>query len=167
MRLCRHLRPGTGQFEQIEIDYTPRCEGDSLRANEHWWETMKRATSEKSIAYREDTGDLLHAAGFVSIDHKAFPLPWTGWLRGQRETAFWYRSLITNDHESGFQDPQLFNGLSMGPLTRNERMPKGQVDKLVTDVLGEVDYAGYRAYHVLYVSQMCPLNLSAADTDSW
>lgn len=124
-----------------------------MPTSEYWWEAMKRATAKKSIAYREDTGDLLHAAGFVSIDHKAFPLPWNPWLRGKRELAFWYRSLITNDHESGFQDPQLFNGLSMGPLTRNEGWSKSQVDKMITDVLREVDYPGFRAYHVLYVSQ--------------
>ena len=151
----RHLRPATGQFEQFEIDFTPRCQnGGPLPACEYWWQAVKRATANKSIAYREDTAELLHAAGFTDIEHREFPLPWTAWMRSQRELAFWYRSLMCEDRGSGFQDPQFFSGLAMAPLTRNEGWTRAQVDTLIADVLSEVENPNHHAYHVLYVSAL-------------
>lgn len=133
---------------------TPRCDDGSLSPDapiHQWWRLMQDATPEKPIAYQADTGGMLHRAGFVDIAHTEFRLPFSStWSPDRREQAAgeWYRNLLLEQGDR-FDSVAMFNGLSMGPLTRNLGWTKWQVDQLVADVLRCIDDDRVHAYHTL------------------
>ncbi|KAM0719808.1 hypothetical protein Q7P37_003943 [Cladosporium fusiforme] len=154
---CRRvLRPKTGRIELFEIDFTTYCDDNTLPNNSPihvWWDLMQKATRDKPIAYRADTGEMLQCAGFVDIEHQYWKLPFHGndRKRPNRERAVgeWYKNMLQEEGIS-FDPVSMINGLSMGPLTRNLGMSRSEVDRLVGDVLLCIEHRGTSAYHVLH-----------------
>ncbi|KAI5300871.1 hypothetical protein KEM56_002137 [Ascosphaera pollenicola] len=90
-----HLRPETGYFEQVEIDFEPRWDSEDrghpgVTPDEplgFWWSELKRATrlAERPIAHNLNTEHMLKAAGFMNVEHRMIGLPLNPWPLVPRE----------------------------------------------------------------------------------
>jgi len=154
-RIMDHLRRGTGYFEQVEIDLTPRCDDGTLPegALRVWYDHLAGATStvNRSIAYNPRVGDLLQQAGFVDIKEEKIILPLNGWPADQhaRRMGWWYNVALSaglkNDGCYGLE------AMSLAPLTRIYQWPVDHVRRLCSDALLQVNDPEVHAYHVLHI----------------
>lgn len=149
----RHLKPGTGFVEHIEIDWTPRYEhGDrlpsELRTLQQWWDCMLQASDRRPIAYREDTGDLLTRAGFVELTHKTIRIPLRSNSKDRRQAELrrYFVSFVGwPDQEEGV--PRTFEALSLSLLNRVLRIPVDEI-RSMCDALREIYVSDqYDIYH--------------------
>ncbi len=131
----RHLKPGYGFLEQVEIDLQPRCDDNSLpedSALRLWAHYLEDATAraERPIAYNHDTGKVLQEAGFFEIREEVIRVPLNPWPSDawQREVGRWYNLGFTEGLEA----------LTLGPFTRVLGWRKWDVEKLVGEVKREV-----------------------------
>ena len=127
----RHLRPGTGWFEQIEIDIEPRCDDGTLPPNniiKTWYDYLCDATvrANRPIAYQHNTRQLLQAQGFVDIDEQIIRLPLSPWPADshQKEIGRWYNLGMSEGLEA----------LSLGPFTRCFRWSAGDARQMAAEV---------------------------------
>jgi hypothetical protein len=97
-RVIAHLRPDAW-FEQVDIDFEPRCEDRNLDGSAlcNWYSKLSQATSEaaRPISYQfQVTIDHLRNAGFTDVEHKQFILPLNKWHsdRWMRHIGRWYGS---------------------------------------------------------------------------
>lgn len=80
-----HLRPGVGRLEQVEIDFTPRCDDGSLPPTAEmvsWANDLFDAFDAHGCSLRIDslrTRNLLGEAGFVDFEEEIFKVPVNGW----------------------------------------------------------------------------------------
>lgn len=95
-RVFSHLRPGAW-FEQVEIDFEPRCDDRSLEATtlSAWYKYLKEATQRtmRPLAHSSrETISALQKAGFTEIDHQIVGLPLNPWHHDDQEknVARWY-----------------------------------------------------------------------------
>ncbi|KAB8228870.1 class I SAM-dependent methyltransferase [Aspergillus alliaceus] len=94
-RIFSHLRAGAW-FEQVEIDFKPRCDDRLLDglALRQWYQLLKQAMQDlmRPIAYssRETIQDL-QEAGFIEVDHQMVGLPLNPWHQDghERKVARW------------------------------------------------------------------------------
>lgn len=82
-RIRTHLKPGTGWFESVEIDWTPRFTDDSLRIGdlEAWWNQISLAFQWLGypISYSQTTKEALQRAGFCDIQNQEYEIPLSSW----------------------------------------------------------------------------------------
>ncbi|KAL1962533.1 hypothetical protein VTN77DRAFT_9408 [Rasamsonia byssochlamydoides] len=148
-RIFDNLRPG-GWFEQVEIDFEPRCDDRSLENTNlmRWYQSLRRATEQamRPIAhnYRE-TIDRLKAAGFVDVQHQMVGLPLNPWHRDEHERTVgrWYNLAISESVET----------LSLGPLHRIFGWSLEQIKGLAASVKLEAFNKEIHAYNVLHIYQ--------------
>ena len=82
---CRHLKPGVGYFEQVEVDFEPRCDdGTMVRAETplvSWYGDLKLATDKahRPIQYKMTTRETLLQLGFEDVKVQEIQLPLNGW----------------------------------------------------------------------------------------
>lgn len=140
----RHLKPGYGWFEQVEIDLVPRCDDRSLQEPSelhNWSRFLLEATqrSNRPLAYNPETGDLLANAGYVDIRHEVIRLPINPWPEDQheKEVGRWYCLGLT----------QHLVAYTMGPLTRMSNWDKERVTKLVDSVRRMITARKNHVYH--------------------
>lgn len=97
----------------------------------------------KSLAYRDDTEDLLEQAGFVDISHKRVRVPLCGADRRDRQEkqlAHGYQMTM------GYTGSQSFTGMSMALFTRHLGMSPHQVEQLCARVLAVVQQESLPLY---------------------
>lgn len=143
---CRHLKPGYGHFEQVEIDFRPRCDDGTLPHYPivKWYEDLEDATSRanRSIKWQEDTEHLLEAVGFVDIEIQTIRLPFNTWPTSDRHSKAigrWYGIGLGVGIEA----------LSLGPLTRVYRWPPDEVIRYATEVRQAMENKDIHAYNNL------------------
>ncbi|KAL4751116.1 hypothetical protein BDW72DRAFT_99307 [Aspergillus terricola var. indicus] len=148
-RIFAHLRPGAW-FEQVEIDFEPRCDDRSLdgTALRHWYECLKQATAEtmRPIAHSSrDTIKDLQEAGFTEIDHQIVGLPLNPWHQDEheRKVARWYNLAVSESIEN----------LSLAPFSRVYRWPLERIQQLAADVKSEAFNKEIHAYNILHIYQ--------------
>jgi len=131
----RHLKPGVGFMEQVEIDWTPRCEGPLPPDFKLplLFEELLSAMDEAGLPMRVDaaaTKDRLRHAGLVDINEEVIRVPWNGWPVDfeEKETGRWFNLSLT----------QTLQALTMAPLTRVRRWTYQQVNDLVDQVKAEL-----------------------------
>lgn len=119
LTILRHLKPGTGFVEHIEIDWTPRLSGGSefppaLDALSQWWRCMVQASASRPIAYREDTGDLLRSAGFEDLTHRTIRISLQSSPRDERDANLkrYFQSFMCWKDERDGGMPVSFEALS-------------------------------------------------------
>lgn len=112
---ARHLKPGTGWIEHVEIDMEPRCDDYTLPPDSmltKWYQWLADATHRVSrpIAYEHRTRQLLQAAGFIDIQETVIRVPYNSWPNDphQKDIGRWYNLGITEG----------LDALSFAPLTR-------------------------------------------------
>ena len=126
----RHLRPGSGHFEQVDIDLTPRCDDGTMPNYPvlDWYRYLEDATARASrpIKYQQDTKQLLEAQGFVDVRTQVIKLPLNPWPADPhlKEIGRWYNLGLIEGLEA----------VTLGPLTRVYRWSPDAVRKMVLDV---------------------------------
>lgn len=126
----RHLRPGVGHFEQVEIDLTPRCDDGTMPTHPvpEWYHWLEDATARasRSIKYQQDTKSLLETQGFVDVRTQVIKLPLNPWPADPhlKEIGRWYNLGLIEGLEAA----------TLGPLTRVYRWSPETVRKIVRDV---------------------------------
>lgn len=121
LKLHRHLKPGTGHFERVEVDFEPRCDDGTMpRACKlvQWYGDLKIATEKanRSIRYsRSAAKDQLVEEGFVDVKEEIIQLPLNGWHSDRHKKA------LGTDYTAwmGYED---LVGMSLQPFTHVEGM---------------------------------------------
>ena len=145
-RVIAHLRPG-GSFEQIEIDFEPRCEpGDPPpQLMKRWYSELKEATEtvRRPIAYQKNTPDMLKAAGFVEIVHQIVGLPMNRWPEVEHENKVgrWYNLALSESLET----------LSLAPFSRCKGMSVEDIRKYAAEVKSEVFNKQIRSFNLIHI----------------
>jgi len=117
-------------MEQVEIDWTPRCDDDTLPANaaiRHWSTQLLNAMDgfDRPLRINVDlTKRQLAEAGFVDIKEETIPFPINGWREDKKEIGCWFNLAFVNGLE----------GLSLAPLFRSHKMSLGKIHALLEDV---------------------------------
>ncbi|KAH2666952.1 hypothetical protein KXV96_006319, partial [Aspergillus fumigatus] len=132
-RVSAHLRPDAW-FEQVDIDFEPRCEVRALDGSAlyNWYHNLRQATSDaaRPISHQfHAIIDHLQNAGFTDIKHKHFVLPLSRW-----HSDLWMR------HIGGWYGRAFFDSiepLSLAPFRRILNWPPDEIQHLVTDAKSE------------------------------
>lgn len=139
------MRPGYGHFEQVDIDLRPRCDDRTLPYAPvgQWYDWLEDATvrANRSIAYQQDTKQLLEAQGFVDVQTQVIQLPLNPWPSDphSKEIGRWYNLGLIEGLEAA----------SLGPLTRVYRWPADDVRKLIKEVKTAICNKRYHIYNNL------------------
>ncbi|GKZ26886.1 hypothetical protein AbraIFM66951_003243 [Aspergillus brasiliensis] len=148
-RILRHLQPGAW-FEQVEIDFEPRCDDCSLDGLvlDQWYQYLKQATQAtmRPIAHNSrDTIKALEEAGFTQIDHQMMRLPLNAWHRDghERKVARWYNLAFSESLET----------LSLAPFSRVFKWPLDRIRHLAAEAKSEVFNKELHAYNILHIYQ--------------
>ena len=155
-KIVKHLRPGIGCFEQVEIDFEPRCDDSSLQSNgalRSWWYYIDQAfmAIHRPISCPPDVEGELLAAGFVDIHRETIRLPLNSWPRGEEEhkLGLWYNIAMSsgNNSNGGYG----FEALSLAPLTKINEWNLADAHRCVADALREACDTNCRAYNLLHI----------------
>lgn len=141
----RHLKPGSGWIEHVEVDLEPRCDDGTLAPDSHltqWYNYLRDATArvDRPIAYDHRTRQLLQAAGFIDIQETIIRAPYNSWPADphQKDIGRWYNLALTEGLEA----------LSAAPFTRVNRWNMNEhVKPLVEHVRREVCNRKIHAYN--------------------
>ncbi|KAJ9646871.1 hypothetical protein H2204_000563 [Knufia peltigerae] len=156
-KVIRHLVPGTGVFEQAEIDFEPRCDDGSLPPDARlvdWWHRYLKGSYDiigRRITYEPNTGEMLKAVGFRAddINHQVYRIP----LRptdpdSSRLGALWQISMASGD------DAALHCGLeamSLRPLCSLNGWPAEHVKRLCQEASQDAAHPAVNAYNNLHI----------------
>lgn len=143
--LGRHLKPGQGWIEHVEIDLKPRCTDGTIPADSMllpWYNYLIDATArvDRPIAYNHNTRELLENAGFIDIHEEVIRAPYNSWPNDphQKEIGRWYNLGLTEGLEA----------LSFAPFTRVNQWDLHQhVKPLVETVRREIRNRKIHAYN--------------------
>ena len=146
LSLARHLTPGVGYVELVEIDWTPRSDDNTLPENScfaRWANELHRAMDKagRDIRVNPNTCNILREQGFVDIKEKTFKLYHNPWLKGglDEQIGRWFNLSITH----GLQ------GMSMAPFTKYLGWERAQVNKFVEEVRHEICLLRHHGYCTL------------------
>ncbi|KAK7984915.1 S-adenosyl-L-methionine-dependent methyltransferase [Apiospora saccharicola] len=140
----KHLKPGTGLFEHIEIDYRPFSPDSSLPENssiEYWTKEVYRAYEQygKPLFPKDDLPAMLKHLGFTDITHEEQEIPYHPWPEDERlkNIARWFNLSMQS----------AIPAMSLAPLTRYSNWTLEQVEKLNADVKMEICISGMQESH--------------------
>lgn len=143
--LVRHLTPGFGYVELVEIDWTPRYEGNTVPTTSHFIEwagelhkAMERAG--RDIRIDPNTCNILRELGFVDVQEKTMKLNHNPWRTGDDEMiGRWFNLTLTHG----------IHGMSMEPFTRYLGWTPEEVNKFVDKVRHEICLMRHQGYCTL------------------
>ncbi|KAJ5987604.1 Secondary metabolism regulator laeA [Penicillium sp. IBT 35674x] len=148
-RIFDHLRPGAW-FEQVEIDFEPRCDDRSMDglALRHWYNALKHASEERNRPIAHSSREAirnLQDAGFTEIDHQIVGLPLNPWHKDEheRKVARWYNLAMSESIEA----------LSLATFSRTYQWPVDKIQRIATDVKSEAFNKDIHCYNVLNIYQ--------------
>jgi hypothetical protein len=149
----RHLKPGYGWLEHVEIDFQPRCDDGSLpqqSALAHWSQNIIEASlrAYRPLSYNHDTRRMLEGQGFVEIQEQVIKAPLNPWPADPhlKDIGRWFCLGMIRGLE----------GMTLGPLTRYNGWSKDDVTRLCKDVEKEILSKKIHAY-----CNMCVIMLSS------
>ncbi|KAK2768328.1 hypothetical protein FQN54_000181 [Arachnomyces sp. PD_36] len=144
-KVLAHLRPGTGWFEWVEVDFEPRCDGQLPAAMTDWYKDLKEATHglRKPIAFPKNTQQMLEEAGFVQIDHQFVGLPLNTWPEDEHEknVGRWYNLALSESLET----------LSLAPFYRGRGMDLQEIRRRAAEVKSLAFNKQIQSYHLLRI----------------
>ena len=156
----RHLKPGYGSLEHVEIDFQPRCDDGTLSPELNvvkWYNWLVDATQRagKCLAYQHTTRQMLQAAGFVDIVETVIRAPYNAWHSDShlKDIGRWYNLGMTEGLEA----------LSLGPLTRVYHWSPEVVRGLIPGVAKEISSKRIHGYNNMYVLPPPPFIIVHAD----
>lgn len=131
-------------MEQVEIDWTPRCDDDEPppeSAFREWTDLFYDGMDQFNRCARvmpKKTRQMIQAAGFTDFKEdviRAYVCPWSG-VRAERELARWFNLGLTHSLEA----------LSLMPLIEKQGMTLDKVRQLCREVEKEICTKHYRTY---------------------
>ncbi|KAK1767094.1 S-adenosyl-L-methionine-dependent methyltransferase [Phialemonium atrogriseum] len=148
-QIFRHLKPYYGHIEQVEIDWTPRCEDGTLperSITRLWVDELLGAMDDHGRSMRVDSQETINqllSAGFVDVKEEVIKVPFSGWPTEKtvRDIGRWFNLGFTNG----------LMGLTLAPLTRMKDRTKAEVAELVNKVKMEACSRNVHAFCLLYV----------------
>ncbi|KAE8451408.1 hypothetical protein EG329_004037 [Mollisiaceae sp. DMI_Dod_QoI] len=147
-KVFRHLKPGFGWMEHVEIDLVPRCDDGTLPESSHlvqWANYLLDATARahRPLAYNEHTRQMLEQAGFVEIQEQVIMVPLNPWPNDphMKEVGRWYNLGLT----------QGLDALSLGPLTRINNWTKADVESLTAAAKRDICSKKYHSYCNMHI----------------
>ncbi|EMC98959.1 hypothetical protein BAUCODRAFT_84912 [Baudoinia panamericana UAMH 10762] len=155
-RISSLLKPG-GQAEFVELDWTPRCDEQSLPPGSpvsRWWQAMQDASivNTKPITYPDDLEAFLEEARCPASSHHTIEVNTSENYREYHEdeqrnvVARWFKLFM---FDTNFQS---FTGMSMGLLTTHLGWAPEEVVALcenVRDILKDTYSPVYYKLHVV------------------
>ncbi|KAJ4508456.1 hypothetical protein HRR83_007393 [Exophiala dermatitidis] len=155
-KVLKHLVPGYGWFEHVELDFEPRCDDGSLRPGKltEWWHMYLKnfyASINRRLHYDPDTGELLLAAGFKDIHHAVYRIPLNPWSddRGEHRAALWWGQVMSRGLEEDGGNG--FEALSLAPLCRYNGWAQDHVERLCEEALDQACDPDCRVYNELHI----------------
>ncbi|KAK5992826.1 Secondary metabolism regulator LAE1 [Cladobotryum mycophilum] len=145
-KMFEHLEPG-GYMEQLEVDWTPRWEGDDVpveSAMREWADLFLRAMDRFNRSARvstENTKRMVEAAGFTDFQEttvRCYVNPWSP-DRHMREVARWFNLGFSLGLEA----------MSMMPMIEKMNMTQKDVKDLCERVKKEICILRYHSYCTL------------------
>lgn len=142
--LVRHLKPGTGFTEQVEIDWIPRCDDGSLppdSALSQWASKLLDAMDRYGRPMRvrpDETRRQFEQAGFVNICETVIRACYNPWPEdpSEKEVGRWFNSGLSSG----------LIALSCAPMVRILGMSREEVECLCARVNEEICMRSYHAY---------------------
>lgn len=140
----RHLLPGEGRLEHVEIDWTPRCDDGTLAENaavRTWAHELMGVMDETGRPMRFDPPrqrQLMAEAGLVDITEEIIKVPFNGWegdLADRPAGRFFFLGL-----KKGIE------ALSLAPFCRYKRMSPEEVKAVTDKVISEVSLRRNHGY---------------------
>ena len=139
----RHLKPGFGWLEHVEIDIVPRCDDGTLPSDSKvvaWSQYLLQATQEagRPLAYNEHTKPMLERQGFVEIQEQVIKVPLNPWPTDPhlKDIGRWYNLGLTQGLEA----------LTLAPMMRVMNWKREDVDRLVAEAKREICAKRFHAY---------------------
>ncbi|EXK24837.1 hypothetical protein FOMG_18464 [Fusarium oxysporum f. sp. melonis 26406] len=148
-KMIMHLKPGWGYMEQVEIDWAPQCDDDSLptdSALSQWALKLLDAMDQYGRPMRvnpEKTRQQLALAGFVDISETVIRACYNPWPEDatEKEAARWFNVGLSSG----------LTALSSAPMVRMLGMSKEEVEGLCDRVNKEICMRSYHAYCRIYI----------------
>ncbi|KXJ84626.1 methyltransferase LaeA, partial [Microdochium bolleyi] len=146
-QVFRHLIPGSGMFELIEIEFLPVLEEGELPPNSKlglWARELQSAMfrAQRSIEIDPATKTILESVGFVDVQHQCKRIPYNTWPSEQHEKLLgrWFNLGMTQGIAS----------LSLAPFSRINRWPYDEIMNFLAEVKREIWDRQLRAFCHLY-----------------
>ncbi|KAJ2898994.1 hypothetical protein MKZ38_003563 [Zalerion maritima] len=144
-QMIRHLKPGTGYMEQVEVDWVPRCDDDSLPPDStlsQWASKLLDAIDQYGRPMRvhpEEARRQLALAGFVDISEAVIRACHNSWPEdpNEKEAGRWFNLGLSNG----------LTALSYAAMVRMLGMSKEEVESLCARANREIclrDTKGYK-----------------------
>ncbi|KAI8965416.1 methyltransferase LaeA [Daldinia sp. FL1419] len=147
-RVFRYLKPGTGYFEHVEIDLTPKSEDGELPEDSSlriWARELTGAMERagRPITVNPHTVGLLQSLGYVDVEQTSKRIPFNSWPDDAREKEMgrWFNFGITK----GLQ------AITIAPLTRMNGYDPEHVENLISKVRKEMCSRRLKAYCTMYI----------------
>ena len=144
----RHLKPGIGYFEQVEVDFEPRCDDGTLpildcKLNE-WYGYLKKATikANRPIAFSRETRNMLENEGFVDVEEQIIQIPLNPWPKDPHKKTLGL-------YYTGWMETTALESMSMQPLTLVEKKSREFVEALCREASQDIKRCKYHAYNKL------------------
>lgn len=147
-QIFRHLKPGFGWLEHVEIDIIPRCDDNTLPVNSPlvgWAQYLIEATARayRPIAYNTETKAMLERTGFVEIQEQVIKVPLNPWPNDPhlKDIGRWYNLGLTQGLEA----------FTLGPMTRMSNWTKEDVDRLVAEAKRDICSKKFHTYCNMHI----------------
>jgi hypothetical protein len=145
LTFTRHLKPGSGWIEQVEIDMKPRCDDGTLPPDSalvQWHNYLTNATecANRPIAFQANTREMLQTAGFIDIREQVIRAPLNGWPTDphQKQIGRWYNIGLSEG----------LGALSAAAFTRINRWNmQDHVEPLLKEVEKEMNKSSMHTYN--------------------
>lgn len=155
-KIIRHLVPGSGWFESVEMDFEPRCDDGTLKPGKltEWWKVYLKPfynSINRPLHYDPDTGDILRAIGFKDVHHAVYKIPLNPWSddRSEHRAALWWGQIMSRgtDNDGGYG----MEALSLAPLCKYSGWTVPHVERLCEEALAQAADPDCHAYNNLHV----------------
>ncbi|KAI3340669.1 methyltransferase LaeA [Ustulina deusta] len=153
----KHLKPGSGLIEQVEIDWRPQADGDprplATSKLAEWSHKMHQgfARAGRKLEMDSNTKTILEEVGFVDVEHKKIPIAFNPWPEDEhkKEMARWFNLGLT----------QGLDGLTFEAVIHWMNYPEQEVRELLDRVKEDICKREWRTYCTLhiYVARRPPL----------
>ncbi|KIW61226.1 hypothetical protein PV05_01377 [Exophiala xenobiotica] len=153
-KIRRHLIPGKGIFESVEIDFQPRCDDGTLKKGRltDWWDLYIKGSYEavnRRLHYDPNTGEMLKAAGFRErdIQHVVYRIPLNGYKHPGQEPESWWQVCMSSDNDGGCG----LEAMSLFPLCHLHNWPTDHVRRLCNEAVAQAADPNVHAYNELHI----------------
>jgi len=166
-KIIKHLKPGVGWFESVEIDFTPRCDEHNEGVVEHgplrdWYGYLHQAYQGVHRLIKMESEDIvereLRESGFVEISHTVHRLPLNPWPpeaedRIQHRAGNWYNiAMCTGQQENGRWNGGFgFEAMALAPLTRVYKWDPRSAQDLIMGAMKQSSNTNLHVYNMLHI----------------